>query len=96
MSKEVTERTHCVIAKGIGRFWVTKDQADRIESALDAENTLVRIEGDVIRAKDINAVVSGNRIEELDREKRGEWQCKYGYWHERYQSCGHGDPMGRK
>lgn len=84
-----TDKTHCVIAPFIGKFWVNEKQADEVTKAMSSGDKVIKIGDSVIRAKSITAVVTGEHIETMDRERRGEWLCKHGYWHQKNEQCGH-------
>lgn len=92
MSSELTDKTHCVVTRSAGRYYVNKIRFESITAIITNPEAprFLDIDGDLIALSDIASVVEAAKIVELDHTKHGDWKCKYDYWHERGQSCAHG------
>lgn len=89
MTDAITDKTMVLITK-LGDFWITKSQAENI-MALTAKDTNghVIVDENMISLSRIDGVLSANAYNELNYRRRGAWQCRYRYWHERHQQCAH-------
>lgn len=91
MSGELTDKTFCVVTHRTGRYYVNEQRARNIQTLINDPNAprLIEIDGNYVAVIDIAGVVSASQLQDMDRMKRGDWQCKYGYWHERNNTCAH-------
>lgn len=86
---KITDKTHCLVTRNLGKIWLTENQANQVKQMIVTGKQAIVIGSDVIMQNDIAGLVSGDRIAELDHEKRGEWKCKYNQWHAKGEQCGH-------
>lgn len=95
MSNEITDKTMVVVTR-IGDYWVNKKRATAIMQAKqDDPNGSIVFDGNMISCHSIDGVITAEEYEKLNIKRRGGWQCKYGYWHERNNQCAH-HLIGRK
>lgn len=90
MSSEITNKTSIVVTR-IGDFWVTPEQGANVMKVQQEDpNGNIMIENNLISCRSIDGVLTANKYAELNYKRRGGWQCRYGFWHERNQECAHG------
>jgi len=93
MNQEITNKTKCLLTREGIEIWVDDNQAEKISQLIltAKENKLIEVEGETISVNSISGIYSAQKIEELRRKKQGQWQCKYGNWHNRYDICSCGE-----
>ncbi len=89
-NQAITDKTHVIQTRSLGRHWVTENQAAQVKAAIVTNLNFIEIEGNLIMVSDIAGIVSAAQIEELDQIKRGDWKCKYNHWHQKGNTCAHG------
>lgn len=91
MSTDLTDKTYCLVTHRTGRYYVNQKRRDALVAIVNSEAPplMVEIDGNHVATIDIAGIVTADQLYELDRVKRGDWQCRFGYWHERNQSCAH-------
>ena len=87
MNKQITDKIYCILLRSGIRIWVNKIGAENLTSQIEKGRSLFEIEGQVVNRSDISGVFTADKIDELDKSKRGMWRCKYGEWHNRYDTC---------
>ncbi len=88
---QLTDKTHIILMTGDIRIWITEKEFETAEKLIGAGKVFINLDGRLINTKSIIYAGPRNELELADRIKRGEWKCEYGFWHEKYQQCGHGD-----
>lgn len=89
MSNALTDKTMVLISK-LGDFWVSERQADEIMQTKQHEpDATIKLGGNFIACHSIDGVLSAPDYDVLNARRRGAWQCKFKYWHERGQGCAH-------
>lgn len=85
LSKELT--AICMMSGVI--LWIEKAKAEKLEQILKAPAApkFIEFEGQLLNTSSIEGVYSAHTMEELQRRKNGEWQCKFGEWHKRLEHC---------
>lgn len=86
---KLTDKTHCLVTRSLGKIWLTKNQAQQVKQLILQDKQTILLGEDIIMKSDITGLVSSERIAQLDHEKRGDWKCKYDQWHQRGEQCGH-------
>lgn len=87
---ELTNKTKVVVTRSLGNFYVTEDQAKRVERSMSDKTSIIKIDGNVIASNDIAGVVEGEAIRNLDRKKHGDWLCEtHNNWIPKGKSCGY-------
>lgn len=87
---ELTKNLMCIKMRSGAEIWVEKEKAQRLIDLIGTTATrFVDIEGEMINSASVEGVFSPKTMEELAHRKNGEWQCHTGYWHKRYEECGH-------
>lgn len=89
MNKQITDKVYCVLLRSGVRIWINESGLNTLTPKLKAStgNSLFEIEGQLVNGTDVNGVFTAEKIDELDKMKRGMWRCKYGSWHNRYDNC---------
>jgi len=90
MNKKITDKNFVVMLKGNYRCWVNKEQKELLEKGLLMGKKFIKIDEFLFNSDDISFILPASEIDREDRIKRGDWQCKYGYWHTKGEQCGHG------
>lgn len=89
MSNELAMDLMCIAMRNGVELWMESDKANKLQEALQGitQSKFVRYEGQTINTADIVGVFNAKTMEEYKRRKNGEWQCRYGNWHDRQQEC---------
>lgn len=61
-------------------------QAEKIVSQI-GKGSLIHIVGQYIQAFEVVGIVDNWFLDETERSRRGQWKCKFGYWHRRWDKC---------
>lgn len=88
--KELSTKNYVVTTRNSGKYYVTKDQADKLVAMINSSNPIKIIEIDDnqrFATADFVNVLPAWKIEEISREKNGEWKCQSGTWHDRFGIC---------
>lgn len=89
MSKTLTKKTMVLVSK-LGDFWVTPDQGKEIIAWKKGDPFgSLDIDGSMISCQSIDGLLTAAQYEIYNKKKNGYWQCRYEYWHERFQQCAH-------
>lgn len=91
--KEISDKTHVLQTRSTGRYYLNQQQADAISGMLSQEQPqdFIRVDGHLLASNDITGIVSGDQIAALDHTKKGDFKCKYEYWHARGETCAHAE-----
>lgn len=91
MESEITNKIYCLVTHRTGRYWITKERRDNILTVINSNSPsrMLEIDDNHIAIIDIAGIVKGDQIIQLDRIKKGDYQCRYGFWHDRNGTCGH-------
>lgn len=89
MSKELTNKNWVVITRGTGRHYVSEDGKNYILKLKNAQNhpEMIEVNDSYLALSDIIGIVTASKLEEIDKQKNGEWRCERGNWHKRGEIC---------
>jgi len=93
MSTELALNMRCVILNGGIEKWITEHQAKLIQDAVESNQKFIQLGDEMLSTYSIVGIFTPATLEERSRRKNGEWQCKYGYWHDRGNECGHAEKL---
>jgi len=85
----ITDKTYCLITKHRIKIWINKDERDKILAMMSNSSQKTIIVNDNAIQTDGICIYTSDTMSNNDKINRGEWKCKYDYWHERNQQCGH-------
>ena len=70
-------------------LWVEKARVEEFQNLLarTTNNRFVSFGEETINTADVVGIFDAKRMEELTRRRNGQWQCKYGEWHEKKETC---------
>lgn len=89
MGKELsTKRFVCVLKDG-SKFFLDDKEAESIRNSIKGGADYLEIGESLISRYDFSRLVGSENYEEAERIKRGEWKCRYGFWHSFGEQCGH-------
>jgi hypothetical protein len=79
-----------VVVSRVGDYWVNDEQAAKIRTILDnGAKGLIEIKGSYVSINSIDGVITAEDYGVVQLKRRGAWECKYRYWHERGENCAH-------
>lgn len=90
MTQELSLPQECIVLRNGMKHWVSVETAEKIKSILASGNgKFIRIEETniMINIADVTGVFNPQAMEDYDRTKQGQVQCKYGNWHSRDEVC---------
>lgn len=88
-STKLVKQQKCIVMRNGVEIWVDLDKADQIEQVLvDLKNhSFIRFEGRYINTADCSGVYLPEDMDDMKRRKNGQWKCKAGNWHDRFEDC---------
>lgn len=92
-TKEIAKNLVCIIIRGGIEVWTDEANIDVINLAMEKKD-ICRIGKNVINGADIQGVFDAKTMDERNRRKNGQYQCWYGFWHEKFDQCGHRSSKG--
>lgn len=87
-TKEISKNLMCICVRGGIEVWVEQEKMEPLVEMIKNKE-LIRIGDNVINPVDISGIFGAKEMEERNRRKNGQYQCQYGYWHEKFDQCGH-------
>lgn len=86
---ELSLENSVVVTRGTGRYYISKQRADNLLNLINSDSCprMIDINDNYVAASDIVGIVSAVQIENLEKTKRGLWQCGKGAWHNRDEVC---------
>jgi len=87
---KLTDKKFVLCLDNNEKLYLTEEQANRVKEAVLRDSEFILIARELIRKRSIKYIISAQQVEKAERVKRGEWMCKYGFWHQRGEQCGHG------
>ena len=89
MSSEITDKRFVLMLRGNIRLWLNDSEVELLKQVLKNGTPFFEIQGMLISSNSVLYIVSGELIDQTDKIKRGEWQCKEcKRWHPRNEECG--------
>lgn len=86
--KEISKNLKCVVIRSGIQIWAETSKLEELQRLLENNKKgYVIIENEFVRSEDIVGIFTPQAMEELTKRKNGEWQCKYGNWHQRFKKC---------
>lgn len=88
MKSELSTQQKVVITRNGATFYIDLDRADRLQKMLLDPNKpdYIELDDTLIAIREITMVAPAIKVEEMNRRKKGEWQCAKGHWHSREES----------
>lgn len=89
MTNEITRKQKCILLRNGVEIWVDEETAIEFECDWVSQQVhgAVSIGGRTINTVDVSGVFLPEDLDVVKRQKRGQWQCKQGKWHERNEEC---------
>lgn len=82
---QVSVQQKVVITRNGATFYLDLARAEKVEALLLSPNKpdYVEIDDTLIAVREISMVAPASKVEEMNRRKKGDWQCERGHWHSR-------------
>jgi len=93
MSKEISKKLMCLIMRNGIQIWFDEDQARQIKQLLanSKESKFVEFKDEVFNTADVSGIFKAKNMGDFNRVKRGQWQDKYGGWHDKFDKVSEED-----
>lgn len=77
-----------VMTRNGATFYLDLDRAAKVEALLLSPNKpdYIEIDDTLIAVREITMVAPAEKVEEMNRRKKGDWQCGRGHWHSREET----------
>jgi len=86
---KLTDKTHCLLTRDKGQFWMTEERANSVKNLLSNNKPeFIDLDGEYIRTFHITGIYTAERMADLTHRQNGEWLCDHGYWHAKFEQCG--------
>lgn len=87
--KEISTRHYVCILKDGSRFFLEDEDAERLRLAIRSGSQFLEIEDSLVASSEFSRLISSENYQETEKIRRGEWKCRFGFWHHRGEECGH-------
>lgn len=89
MTNNLTNPEKCILLRSGVEIWLSKVKADTLVADLCRANPskMIYIENQLVNTTEIIGVFDPIYMEEMRKRRRGQWKCKYGEWHNRFEDC---------
>lgn len=84
--KEISQHLKCILMRNGIEIWVESEKVDLILPALERVR-FIDVDGELINTADITGIHTPERMEEVKRNKGGQWKCKQDRWHDKGKIC---------
>jgi len=86
---KLTKDLKCILMRNGVEIWAENDSILILlqKIAKEPSRQLLEYNGEFINTVDIIGIYKAKTIDKMKREKRGQWQCKYGNWHDKFKEC---------
>ena len=85
--KQLTNKTYFILYQGY-KIWITPEQGRNVIQTIKNGGKFVEIDGRLLPVG-MFGILKGEDNEIMEKEKKGEWKCEAGYWHQKNEECGH-------
>jgi len=69
------------------RYFLTPEEENNLKKAIHDGEVKFDVQGAFITYGSIDGIFKPADIDAVDKIKRGWWQCKYGKWHTKIETC---------
>ncbi|MCD6371703.1 MAG: hypothetical protein J7L39_03225 [Candidatus Aenigmarchaeota archaeon] len=89
MSQELTKNLMCIAMRNGAEIWIERSRIEDLIKNLTrlTENKFIKVGDELINTADIVGIFTPKTMEEIVRRRNGQWQCKYGTWHQKGEKC---------
>jgi len=84
--KELSKNLMCISLMSGKEIWVESDRVAGINRAI-SETSMIEIDGNTINRSILEGIFKPDIMANWTRKKNGEWKCKYGTWHKKFEEC---------
>jgi len=87
--KQLSKNLKCIRMRSSVEIWVEDDRIQELKKIINGIKTskFIDIGDDWINTADIEGIYSPKTMEDFTKRKNGQWLCKYGIYHNRYEKC---------
>ena len=86
MKIEKYNNKKCLLLKNGLRFWINEERVNEVKDIIN-KFEFIDIEGNFISKSMISGFYNKEEISNLNKIRRGLWQCEYGNWHKNECRC---------
>lgn len=91
MGNELAKNQYCILMRNGVEIWIDEDQKSKVQQILslpkEQQPRFLNVTGLVRNVADMTGLFTTFELEDATRRKKGQWQCKYGVWHDKYEKC---------
>ncbi len=91
MTKEITNKTKCVLTGTGMEIWISEEQAHNISELINRKTgvQIIELEDCLISINDIKGIYPAQYIYDNRKRRAGMWQCdSCERWHKKGEECG--------
>jgi len=83
----LTNPEMCLVMRNGIEIWVDQKKGESLGASWGNDKTnIIQIAGCFINPVDLMGIFTPQALDEHHRMKRGEWRCKYGFWHSKAET----------
>lgn len=92
-TQELSKNLMCIVIRGGVEIWVEAEKLENLKAMIQAKE-LIQIGNNIINPVDISGIFEAKEMEDRNRRKNGQYKCQHGFWHEKFDQCGHRSSKG--
>jgi len=85
MTTKLSKKIMCLLLRNGIQIWLEEEQIGKLNSILtgSSESKIIKFDGQFFNTADITGIFSAETMQDYNRHRRGQWQDKFGGWHDR-------------
>lgn len=90
----LTKNLKCILMRNGVEIWKESERMNNLAENLIrlTKSSFVKIDEEIINTADILGIFTPQTLEAYNRRKKGQWQCQWGGWHDKTDTCECGRP----
>lgn len=89
MSKQLKKR-YWVLVTQTGDFEINEEQKNYIAELISVDkNAMVELNDSIIAIRSVYSILTPDDYHNYTMKRSGGWKCKFDYWHNKNETCGH-------
>lgn len=84
----ISKQMYAIVTRGTGRYYIDSSRVHNIVQLINSQNkpAIIKVDKEYVAVNDIVGIVTPSQLETADRQRKGEWKCDHGIWHEKSES----------
>lgn len=86
---ELSKNLMCISIRNGVELWVEAERVQILQRMLETMvgHKFINFDNQSINTADVVGIFSAETMEDMKRGKNGQWRCRTGTWHDKYEKC---------